>query len=171
MGHSIAEKRELIYWFLDSHRLAAPGAEMILRRLLSSDALLERTVPVNQVPLQGNLLLVAARGTYTYPFVLRLNGQVIYEVEKALELLETEEWDTLQLYLSINRSFFCQFCAAREQTVEENTQARQELTREMLLAMIDQALDHRDRKAFEVLTGKLKQIEEQSAKKQSSGCQ
>lgn len=170
MGHSIAEKRELIYWFLDSHRLAAPGAEIILRRLLSSDAWLERTEPVQQVPLHGNLLLVAARGTYTYPFVLRLNGQVVYEVEEALELLETEEWDSLQLYLSINRTFFCQFCAAREQRAAENAQARQELTREMLLAMIDQALDHRDRKAFEVLTSKLKTMEEENARKQSSGC-
>lgn len=167
MGNTIAEKRGLIYWFLDSQRLAAPGAEMILRHLLASDALLERVIPVTQVPLHGNLLLVAARGTYTHPFVLRLNGQVVYEVEKALELLETVEWDTLQLYLSINRAFFCQYCVAREQVEEEHLHARQELTREMLLAMIDQALDHRDRKAFEVLTSKLRQIEKGSPQKSS----
>ena len=160
-NNTTAGKRELIYWFLDSQRLAAPGAEMILRRLLTSDALLERVTPVSRVPLGGNLLLVAARGTYTHPLLLRLNGQEIYDVEQALELLEQEEWDDLNLYLSINRAFYCRHCAAMQdrEAGEEKAARHQEITREMLMAMIDQALDHRDRKAFDVLVSRLRKLD------------
>lgn len=159
-NNTTAAKRELIFWFLDSHRLAAPGAEMILRRLLTSDALLERVTPVFQVPSQGNLLLVAARGTHTYPFLLRLNDRKVYEVEQALELLEQEEWDNLNLYLAINRAYYCQYCVIKNErdADEENEAKRREIIREMLMAMIDQALDHRDRTAFEVLVSRLKQL-------------
>ncbi|NLC77294.1 MAG: IDEAL domain-containing protein [Clostridia bacterium] len=160
-NNTTAEKRELIYWFLDSQRLAAPGAEMILRRLLISDALLERVTPVSQVPLQGNLLLVAARGTYTHPFLLRLNGREVYDVEQAMELIEGEEWEDIKLYLSINRAFYCQFCAAvqhPEAEVEAASRHR-EITREMLMTMIDQALDHRDKRAFDALVSRLRKLD------------
>lgn len=159
-NNTTAGKRELIYWFLDSHRLATPGAEMILRRLLGSDDLLERITPVSLIPFQGNLLLVAARGTYTHPFLLRLNGREIFDVEEALDLLEQEEWDNLNLYLSINRAYYCQHCVAMRNREEDEEKAarHQEITREMLMAMIDQALDHRDRTAFDVLVSRLKKL-------------
>lgn len=156
----IADKRNLIYWFLDSQRLAAPGAEMILRRLLSSDDLLGRVRLVPDLSSSGNLLLIAARGTDTHPFLLRLNREEIFDVERALEALETEDWDDLKVYLSLNRAFFCQYCAAELQEEEPEKKARhQELTQEMLMLMIDQALDHRDQKAFDVLTERLRKLE------------
>lgn len=160
--NTIADKRNLIHWFLDSQRLALPNAEKILRRLLSSDELLSRISLNSETSSAGNLLLIAARGAQAEPFLLRINGREIYDVEKAMELLENEEWDYLKLHLAVNRTFFCQNCTMESNEEKRKVKARRkELTRQMLLQMIDQSLDFRDERAFEVLTRKLRELEEQ----------
>lgn len=158
----ISDKRNFIYWFLDSQRLANSGAEMILRRLLGSDELLAKVVLVPTPFSCGDLLLIAGKGTYTHSFFLRLNGVEIYDVKAALEALENEEWDELQLHLAINRTFFCQYCPDKgREEAPEIIEKRQELTKEMLMQMIDQALDHRDQKAFKVLTNRLLKLQKE----------
>lgn len=159
--NTLADKRNLIHWFLDSQRLAVPNAEKILRRLLGSDELLKKIRLNPDSSSEGNLLLIAARGSQLQPFLLRINGQEAYEVEKALELLEKEEWNYLKLHLAVNRTFFCQFCATKNNEESKSAKARRkQLTKQMLLQMIDQALDFRDQRAFEVLTRRLKRLEE-----------
>ncbi|MFA5536230.1 MAG: YpiB family protein [Bacillota bacterium] len=158
--NTLTDKRNLIQWFLDSQRLAAPKAEKVLRLLLDSDSLLKKISLMPEITATDNLLLISSRATQRQPFLLKMNGQKFYEVEAALNALKNEEWEYLYLHLAINKTLFCQHCAIRNN--EENKKVekrRKQLIRQMLLQMIDQALDFRDQRAFEVLTNKLKEIE------------
>ncbi len=158
--NTLTDKRNLIHWFLDSQRLAMPNAEKVLRFLLGSDNLLKKIRLVQEAVITDNLLLISSRATQLQPFLLKINGQKFYEVDAALEALANEEWEYLYLHLAINKTLFCQHCVIRNNEENKKTEKRRkQLIRQMLLQMIDQALDFRDQRAFEVLTKKLKETE------------
>ncbi|GAB6157138.1 hypothetical protein JCM39194_03380 [Desulfotomaculum varum] len=175
LANSLAEKREMIVWFLRTNRLKKPEAARILEYIRDNKNLLARVELTDKLADKKDALLVSAVYTNTFPFDFRLNNVSYGSVDEVLHQLKNNPPKKLFVWLSYLSPPMCRLCnrsnkknikalsnpmsTARRMLVEA-VQAvnRREARRRALLARIDKSLDDKNLQEFKRLTEELQKL-------------
>ncbi|SHE73477.1 YpiB family protein [Desulforamulus putei] len=175
LANSLAEKRELIVWFLRTNRLKKPEAARILEYIRDNKNLLARVEFTNKLSDKKDALLVSAVYTNTFPFDFRLNNVSYGSVDEVLHQLKNNPPKKLFMWLSYASPPGCKLCArsnkrqvkampnpvsaAHRMLVEAvRTVNRREARRKALMARIDKSLDEKNLQEFKRLTEELQRL-------------
>ncbi|ABO49881.1 conserved hypothetical protein [Desulforamulus reducens MI-1] len=175
LANNLAEKKELIVWFLRTNRLKKPEAARILEFIKDNKSLLSRIEFTNKLSDKKDALLVSAVYTNTFPFDFRLNNNHYGSVDEALYQLKTNPPHKLFMWLSFASPPSCALCSHRNNKqvrplpnpasmahkllVEAvKTVNRKEAQKRTLLLEIDQSLDEKNIHKFQRLTGELQKL-------------
>lgn len=164
--NQIGFKRNYLHWFLDTQRLKWPKTAKLLKHIIENEHILERIEFVEDINYYRNALMISGRGTATYPFVLRLDGQYIYDVDQAIEALEAANFYKLYVKISYSKGFAQQELKRpktrswkiKKAWLGKVSQERKESFYRHLMALVDITLDRRDKEGFYRLTNQLKKL-------------
>lgn len=162
----VSLKRNYFYWFLDTQRLKWPKTAKVLEYIIENEHILERIELVDDIKFYQNALMISGRGTTTYPFVLRLDGQYIYDVDQAINALEKANFYKLYVKLSYSKDFAereLQLPKRRSWRIKKAwlgkvSRERKKSYYQHLMALVDITLDQRDQEGFYRLTSQLKKL-------------
>lgn len=132
----VALHREFIEWFLRTRELKHEPARRLLEYLLENRELLQRVEFVEDIVSFQNAALISAKDAATHPFLFRWRGRVRYDVDEALADLKSALPVRFRLWLSFDPGVGKPAAPSPEE----------------LMTLIDEALDRRDREAFERLS-------------------
>lgn len=175
LANNLAEKRELIVWFLRTNRLKKPEAARILEFIKDNKSLLSRIEFSNKLSDKKNALLVSAVYTNTFPLDFRLNNITFGSVDEVIYQLKNNPPPKLFMWLSFATPPSCILCSqshkrqvkalpspasiAHKMLVEAVKNVnRKEAKRKTLLLKIDQCLDEKDVQEFKRLTEELQRL-------------
>jgi len=175
LANTLAEKRELIVWFLRTNRLKKPEAARVLEFIRDSKTLLSRVQFTNKLSDKRDALLVSAVYTNTFPFDFRLDNVSYGSVDQVISQLKTNPPKRLHVWLSYVSPPGCRLCSSstRKQAQAVPTPAsaahkmlveavravnKKESRRKDLLEKINQALDERNPREFNRLTAELRKL-------------
>lgn len=175
LANTLAEKRELIVWFLRTNRLKKPETARILEFIRDNNHLLSRVKFTNKLSNKRDALLVSAVYTNTFPFDFRLDNVNYGSVDQVIHQLKTNPPKKLYLWLSYASPPGCKLCSRSEKRqVQTNynpmaaahrmlvdavrTVNTKESRRESLMEKIDKSLDEKNIKDFKLLTEELQKL-------------
>lgn len=175
LANTLAEKRELLVWFLRTNRLKKPEAARVLEFIKNNKDILARVKFTSKLADKKDTLLVSAVYTNTFPFEFRLNNVHYGTVDEVIHQLKTNPPKVLYVWLSYVSPPSCKLCnrsvrrpvrnrispasAAHRMLVDAVRAVNQrEWQRKHLLQEIDKALDNRDVQEFNRLTEELKKL-------------
>ena len=138
----MALHREFIEWFLRSRELKYEPARKLLHYLVDNPDLLQRVEFVEDIVSFQNAALISAKEAPTHPFLFRWRGRVRYNVDDALNDLKSALPVRFRIWLS--------FDPAAGKPPAPSPQE--------LMDRIDEALDRRDREAFQRLSRKFREL-------------
>ena len=159
-------KRKYLFWFLDTQRLKWPKTAKVLEYIAENEHILDRVELVDNIKFHQNALMISARGTATYPFLLRLNGQYIYDVDQAIEALATVNFYKLYVKISYSRDFVerkpsvskARVWKIKRVDIGKLAGKRRRAFYQHLMALVDITLDQRDKEGFYRLTNQLRKL-------------
>lgn len=175
LANSLAEKKELIVWFLRTNRLKKPEAARVLEFIRDNKQLLSRVHFTNKLADKKDALLVSAVYTNTFPFDFRLDNVSYGSVDQVINQLKNNPPRQLAVWLSYASPPGCRLCtrtgrkqvqampnpmsAAHKMLVDAvRTVNQKESRRKALLNKIDRALDEKDLREFNKLAEELKNL-------------
>ncbi len=175
IANTIAEKRELIIWFLRTNRLKKPEASRVLEFIRDNKNLLSRVQFTHKLSDKWDALLVSAVYTNTFPFDFRLNNVPYGSVDQVIHQLRTNPPKCLYIWLSYASPPGCRLCSqsgrkqvqaklnpmslANRLLVEAvRTVNQKESYRNVLLKKIDKALDEKNPEEFNRLSSELRKL-------------
>ena len=168
----LQEKRQFIYWFLETQTLKNPQSIKVLYTLLQNDTLLIQTKFVTDISGFQNALLISAESTPAQPFICKVGGIYYHLIEESVAALSSLSSETLYVCLSYKRCFPCtstdlimdpQHNSDEDfmETVAQEMQQylwQKEIKKHQLLIAIDEALDQKNKEEFTRLTKKLNSL-------------
>lgn len=175
LANNLAEKRELIVWFLRTNRLKKPEASRVLEFIKDNNHLLSRVEFTNMLSNKKDALLVSAVYTNTFPFDFRLNNISYGSVDEVIHHLKLNPPHKLFLWLSYASPPGCGFCShsnrkkikaisnpasvAHRLLVDAVRNVnRKEARRKAILQKIDKSLDDKNLQEFKRLTDELQKL-------------
>ncbi|GAB6181558.1 hypothetical protein JCM14036_28770 [Desulfotomaculum defluvii] len=173
--NNLAEKREMIVWFLRTNRLKKPEAARILELIKDNKSLLSRIEFTNKLHDKKDALLVSAVYTNTFPLDFRLNNITYGSIDEVIYQLKNNPPQKLFMWLSFASPPGCHLCfrkskrqikakpspasIAHKMLVEAiKSVNRKEAKRKALLLKIDQSLDDKNMQEFKRLTEELQKL-------------
>ncbi|WP_227766868.1 YpiB family protein [Zhaonella formicivorans] len=150
--------RDFLYWFLDTQRLKWPNTAKVLEYILKNESILEKVELVDDIRFYRNALMVSGRGTVTFPFVLRLDGKYIHDVEEALQALASANFYKLYVKLSYSKDYYQGVVSKKRVWKVKRAGKKKKIAYQKLMLLIDAALDRRDREEFYRLTKQLQRL-------------
>lgn len=175
LANNLAEKRELIVWFLRTNRLKKPEAARVLEFIKDNKHLLSRVEFTNMLSNKKDALLVSSVYTNTFPFDFRLDNVSYGSVDEVIHHLKLNPPPKLFLRLSYVSPPGCNFCTnsnrkkiraisnpasvAHRLLVDAiRTVNRKEAHRKTILQKIDKSLDDKNMQEFKRLTEELQKL-------------
>lgn len=175
LANNLAEKRELIVWFLRTNRLKKPETARILEFIKDNKSLLSKIEFTNRLSDKKDALLISAVYTNTFPLDFRLNNITYGSVDEVIYQLKNNPPPKLFMWLSFATPPNCNLCfhskkrqvkalpspasIAYKMLVEAVRNVnRKEAKRKNLLLKIDQSLDEKNPREFKRLTEELQRL-------------
>ncbi|RYD04189.1 hypothetical protein N752_15200 [Desulforamulus aquiferis] len=175
LANSLAEKRELLVWFLRTNRLKKPEAARVLDFIKENKNLLSRVQFTSKLSDKKDALLVSAVYTNTFPFDFRLNNINYGSVDQVIHQLKINPPKKLFIWLSYASPPGCKLCSrsgrkqvqgipnpmsmAHRMLVEAARNVNfKESRKKKLLSKIDRALDEKNQGEFTRLTAELRNL-------------
>ena len=175
LANSLAEKRELIVWFLRTNRLKKPEAARVLEFIKDNKTLLSRVQFTQSLSNKKDALLISAVYTNTFPFDCRMNNVSYGLVDEVIHQLKQNPPLKLYLWLSYASPPNCLLCtqsnrrkvpaklnpatAAHRMLVDAvRAVNKKEARRKALMLRIDECLDERNLHKFKELTEELHRL-------------
>ncbi|AQS58751.1 YpiB family protein [Desulforamulus ferrireducens] len=176
LANSLAEKRELIVWFLRTNRLKKPEAARVLEFIKDNKTLLSRVQFTQNLSDKKDALLISAVYTNTFPFDCRINNVSFGSVDEVIHQLKHNPPNKLYLWLSYVSPPNCLLCTQanrRKASAKPNPAAvahrmlvdavravnKKEARRKALMSKIDECLDERNFPKFKELTEELHRLD------------
>ncbi|WP_141433330.1 ReoY family proteolytic degradation factor [Bacillus sp. 03113] len=173
---SVNEKKDFIRWFLNHYQLKRRECVWILNYLMSHDQLMEKVHFVEQAQFCPRGLVMSTHCVDEVPFRFYKENVITTDAEKSFHdiRLNRDEDIFIQLnFYSSNKAH--QYAAVLEENpfMPQNLQVSEKdrmvaekflaysmeaFQKEKLLQLIDEALDQKDEKAFQILTEQLKSM-------------
>ncbi len=173
-GRSTQAKKDYIRWFLKTQRLKREEARELLRFLLRTEELVARVDFVEDVTPYRDALLISAQGTGTYPFLFRTNGQVVQDVQQAMDLLRKSPPSRLKVWLSFGKTADKDVVENDDRSIRllahaqqllgqwaDEMEAREKVAGE-IMGRIDDALESGDREEFIALCAEYREVKDWS---------
>lgn len=175
LANSLAEKRELIVWFLRTNRLKKPEAARVLEFIMGNKTLLSRVQFTHNLSDKKDALLISAVYTNTFPFDFRVNNVSYGSVDEVIHQLKQNPPMKLYMWLSYASPPNCLICTqsnrrrvpaklnpattAHRMLVDAvRTVNKKEVRRKALLLKIDECLDEKNMHEFKKLTEELHRL-------------
>ncbi|SHK57401.1 YpiB family protein [Desulforamulus aeronauticus] len=175
LANSLAEKRELIVWFLRTNRLKKPEAAQVLEFIKGDKTLLSRVQFTHNLSDKKDAVLISAVYTNTFPFDFRRNNVSYGSVDEVIYQLKQNPPTKLYMWLSYASPPNCLLCTQtnrRRVATKRNPAAiahrmlvdavrtvnKKEARRKALLLKIDECLDEKNSLEFKKLTEELHRL-------------
>lgn len=175
LANSLAEKRELIVWFLRTNRLKKPEAARVLEFIRDNKNLLSRIQFTQSLSDKKDALLISAVYTNTFPFDFRLNNVSYGSVDEVIYQLKQNPPIKFYMWLSYASPPSCLLCnqsnrrkvstklnpasVAHRMLVDAvRTVNKKEARRRALMLKIDECLDEKNLNEFKKLTEELNRL-------------
>lgn len=174
---NLQQKKEFIQWFLDTCLLKDKNSRNILDLIANTNYLLHRVRIVENIRFMPNALLISAKGAKTVSYLYRLNNENYEDAELVVNKLYANPPQELHLWLSFDRERMNNLAGKILEGKSENAfekdlikeletyekraaeqREKQDLQKEWLLKLIDEALTKGDREGFQKLSERYKRI-------------
>lgn len=175
---SVNEKKEFIRWFLNHYQLKRRECVWILNYLMSHDELLKKVHFVEEAQFCPRGLVMSTHCVDEVPFRFYKENVMTTDAEKSFHDIRLNRDEDIFIQLNFRGAYKQhQYMLVLEENpyMPKNLQISEkdrllaekflqasifQYEREKLLKLIDKALDKYDKKAFQDLTTRLKQLEE-----------
>ena len=173
---NLQQRHEFIQWFLDTCLLKEEKTRNILNLIANNNYLLHRVRIVENIRFMPNALLISAKGAKTVSYLYRLNNEHYEDTEVVINKLLSNPPQEFYLWLSFDRERMNTLAGKilegkSEKALEKDLIKQlglfeekaavqgenQELQKELLLKLIDEALAKGDREGFQKLSERYKQ--------------
>lgn len=119
---SLMRKRDYLEWFLTNYTLKEEGLRPILEHMKDSRVILEKVRFVENIRPYDSGLLISSKDAQTVSYLLRIDGLYYEDLDEFFHALKNEQYDSLYVWLSFDRSYLCNLCEIQNPETDALTQ-------------------------------------------------